>query len=270
MKNIIVVFALVFAVCAANAQQLPELKLKNNESFSKAYNNSVKIPDSRLQPKKRKAVNTYFGAGYSFVIFTDREMNTLYPVFNQSVGDFLSEINVFFGFAIAKAVTLEIEPSILFTNNSKLVTFTLNNPVTFGNIKYYYANTNHASMLAFPFAVNARFFPFFSMSKSFSRLFFIGGGAGFDWIREEYDVYFTQTPGIYLNGNYYPATISTSQWAPLFRVMLGFTGSGGMFGFGGEVRYNFVPLKSADDPFATRYSKNFNSVDISLRFYFGM
>lgn len=269
MKNIFFVFALIFAVCSANAQQLPELKLKSNESFSKSSVNSVKVPDTRLQPKKRKAVNTYFGAGYSFVIFTDRDMNSLYPVFNQSAGDFLSEINLFFGFAVAKAVTLEIEPSILFTNNNKLVTHELSQPVVIGTTTYYWSNTNHASMLAFPVAVNGRFFPFFKMDKSFIRLFFVGGGAGFEWIREEYDLYYTQTPGIYYN-NAFPATISTSQWAPIFRAMIGFTGSGGMFGFGGELRYNFVPLKSTTEPFATRYAKNFNSVDLALRFYFGM
>src|SRR5258706_5589727 len=165
MKNLFFVFALIFALNAAQAQQLPDLKLKSNEKLSspRAYDKYVKIPDAGLQPKKRKAVNTYFGAGYSFVIFTDKTMNTLYPVFNQSAGDFLSEINVFFGFAVAKAVTLEIEPSILFTNNNKLVTFILNHPRIIAGNSYAYANTSHASMIAFPVAVNGRFFPFFKM-----------------------------------------------------------------------------------------------------------
>jgi hypothetical protein len=222
-----------------------------------------------LQPKKRKAVNTYFGAGYSFVIFTDKSMNTMYPVFNQSAGDFLSEINVFFGFAIAKAVTLEIEPSVLFTNNNKLVTFILNPQKVIAGNSYSYANTSHASMLAFPFAVNARFFPFFKLDKSFMRLFFIGGGAGVEWIREEYDNFYSNTPGVYYNSGVL-VTESTSQWAPLFRALIGFTGSGGMFGFGGELRFNIVPLKTTNEPFATRFASNFNSVDLALRFYFGM
>jgi hypothetical protein len=196
-------------------------------------------------------------------------MNSLYPVFNQSAGDFLSEINLFFGFAIAKAVTLEIEPSILFTNNNKNIQLDLTSPKVLNGVSYPYGFTSHASMLAFPISANARFFPFFKMDKSFARLFFIGGGAGMAWIREEYDIYYSSQPGFY-GYNYYPSTESTSQWAPLFRAMLGFTGSGGQFGFGGEIRYNIIPLKSSDEPFVTRKATNFNSVDLALRFYFSL
>jgi hypothetical protein len=283
MKKIFFSFILLslLATASVNAQlktqpgeQLPVLKLKNslndNSGSSLKGHGKMKLSDV-FQVKKRKAVNMYFGAGYSFVIFTSSIMNNSYPVFNQSAGDFLSEINLFFGFAIAKAVTLEFEPSILFTNNNKIITFTLNQPVNIGGTDYFYSNTNHASMLAFPISVNARFFPFFKLDKSFMRLFFIGGGAGIEWIREEYDVYYSQVPGIGFGNQYsYLNTISTSQWAPVFRAMTGFTGSGGTFGFGGELRFNIVPLKTSNDPFATRYSKNFNSVDLALRFYFSL
>ncbi len=253
---------------------LPELKLKSNFN-----NNPGSMPEGRekmklsddFQVKKRKAVNMYFGAGYSFVIFTSSQMNNLYPIFNQSAGDFLSEINLFFGFAIAKAVTLEFEPSILFTNNNKNVYYNLIPPRYVQQLgdTFSYSSTYHVSMLAFPLAVNVRFFPFFKNDKSFIRLFFIGGGSGIEWIREEYDNTYGHTPPY---NYFYTGTIteSTSQWAPIFRAMTGFTGSGGTFGFGGELRYNFVPLKTSNDPFATRQSKNFNSVDLALRFYFSL
>jgi len=124
-------------------------------------------------------------------------------------------------------------------------------------------------MLAFPLAVNARFFPLYKL-KTFGRLFFVGAGAGTIWIREEYDnIYNNEPGGVYYYSDYY-RTESTSQWAPLFRIMTGFTGTGGAFGFGGELRYNFVPLKQSNEPFATRYAPNYNSVDLSLRFYFSL
>jgi hypothetical protein len=104
---------------------------------------------------------------------------------------------------------------------------------------------------------------------SFARLFFIGGGIGYQWIKEDYDIFYSRTrqPIGYYGG----VSASDDQWAPVFRIMTGFTGTGGQFGFGGEVRYNIVPLKEeAGSPFATRRAKNFNSVDISLRFYFSL
>lgn len=275
MRYKISFLAIIFTVVSIYSQQLPEMKLKDKLNQSPAssvtLNSKKNIFEGITQVKKRKAVTTYFGAGYSFVIFTDYYMNRSYPVFNQSAGDFLSEINVFFGFAIAKAVTLEIEPSVLFTNNNKLVSFTLNAPKLIGNSYYTYANPGHESMLAFMFAGNARYFPFYKNTKSFIRLFFFGGGAGMLFVREEYDNYYANTPGInYYSGQSVLVTESTSQWAPLFRGMIGFTGAGGMFGFGGELRFNYVPLKVTNEPFATRYAKNFNSVDLALRFYFSL
>jgi hypothetical protein len=57
----------------------------------------------------------------------------------------------------------------------------------------------------------------------------------------------------------------------MFRGMIGFTGTGGQFGFGGELRYNHVPLtKETSVPFATRHASNASSVDITLRFYFSL
>jgi hypothetical protein len=93
------------------AQELPSLKLKNDFGFKSQshktfFSKDVKM--SKLQPK-RKTVTSYYGAGYTFVIFTSAPMNEAYPVFDTRKGDFLSEINVYFGFAVAKALTIEIE-----------------------------------------------------------------------------------------------------------------------------------------------------------------
>jgi hypothetical protein len=220
-----------------------------------------------MQFKKRKTVTSYFGAGYSFVIFTARHMNEAYPVFDTRSGDFLSEINLFFGFAIAKAVTLEIEPSFLFTNSSKSFVTPLKPPINGDTLVGSY----NLGLFAMPLMLHARFFPFFTMSQSFARLFFVGAGAGVVWVREDYDNIYSNDPLIYYYFSGFTRSESTSQWAPIFRIMTGFTGTGGQFGFGGELRYNFVPLKSESNvPFKSKISPNFNSVDITLRFYFSL
>lgn len=266
-KIIAIVFLAVFIVSGIYSQDVPAAKLNGQRSgFDGTKPVRTQLFDKELQLKPRKTVTSYFGAGYSFIIFTASDMNKAYPVLNFSSGDFLSEINLFYGFAVAKAVTIEFEPSILFTRNNRSITIQLNQPVN----GYSYVHPQTLSMLAFPLALNVRFFPFFKLTN-YARLFFVGAGGGTVWIREEYDNYYNNNPGgIFFNENYLYRTESTSQWAPLFRIAAGFTGTGGAFGFGGEMRYNFVPLKHANDPFVTRYAPNFNSVDLALRFYFSL
>jgi hypothetical protein len=275
-KFLSAVLLLMFTAGFVFSQGLPDLKLsdkKNSLQYfaqNKNFKSEKSFLDKSFQLKTRKTVTSYFGAGYSFIIFTASNMNKAYPVLNFSSGDFLSEINIFYGFSIAKAVTLEFEPSILFTRNNRAIHIELKEPLTVGGSTYTWAHPNSLSMLAFPLAVNFRFFPLFKL-KSFGRLFFIGGGAGAIWIREEYDNYYNNSPAGYLIGeNYYFNTESTSQWQPLLRVMAGFTGAGGAFGFGGEIRYNIIPLTGSNETFITRYSPNYNSVDLTLRFYFGL
>lgn len=242
-----------------SAGETEKYDLKSN--FSKNY-----------QLKTRKTVSSYFGAGYSFMIFTNKYMSTAFPILDTRNGTFLTNINLFFGFSIAKAVTLEFSPTILFTSNNKQVDYDLNTtPKIINGISYRYAHTSTNGIIALPLAINVRFFPMFKQ-KSFARLFFIGGGAGAVWVREENDVTFNNSPNTFY---YYSEPgqngITTSQWAPLFRIISGFTGTGGQFGFGGELSYNFIPLKQdTSQPFATRFAKDMNSVDITLRFYFSL
>ncbi len=272
-KFLSTVLLLMFTAGLVFSQWVPDLKLsdkKNSLQYfaqNKNFKSEKSFLDKSFQLKTRKVVTSYFGAGYSFIIFTASNMNKAYPVLNFSSGDFLSEINIFYGFSIAKAVTLEFEPSILFTRNNRTLHIELKEPVS----GFSWVHPSSLSMLAFPLAVNARFFPLFNL-KGFGRLFFIGAGAGTAWIREEYDNYYNNNPGgIFIsNDPFLFRTESTSQWAPLLRIMTGFTGAGGAFGFGGELRYNIAPLKQTNEPFVTRYSPNFNSVDLTLRFYFGL
>lgn len=243
------------------SQSLPELKL-NKERSSRSYSEINQL-------KKRQTVTKYAGVGYSLVFFMDQYLRDAYPLLDTRSGNFLTNINLFFGISVAKALTAEFEPSLMFVSSSRLITFALHKPVTIGLVDYTYSNTGRLNMIAIPLTINLRFFPFFKNSKSFSRLFFLGTGGGAIWIREEYDNYYSTSPGIVLN-NSVLRTESTSQWAPIIRAAIGFTGTGGAFGFGGEVRFNYVPLKQTDEPFATRYGKAFNSIDLCIRAYFGL
>jgi hypothetical protein len=133
------------------------------------------------------------------------------------------------------------------------------------------AYSSNMGLFAIPLTANVRFFPMWKMT-SFARLFFIGGGIGYQWIKEDYDVTYSRDPN--LPPGYYGfggRSESGDQWSPVFRILTGFTGTGGQFGFGGEVRYNIVPLKQeSGSPFTTKIADNFNSVDICLRFYFSL
>ncbi len=277
MKRFFPFLIILIMSASAVSQELPKLslsgkvnydKVKNKEMFSKdkkLYNKSSTLKEP-YQLKKRSVVTSYFGAGYSFIIFTNGYMSSAFPILDTRNGSFLTNISLFFGFAIAKAVTLEIEPTILFTSNNKQVDYHLSVPFQGRNYAHTYTN----GIIALPLALNVRFFPFFKLS-SYARLFFVGGGVGGAWIREENDVYFNNNPTSYFFDDLYRAGTSTSQWAPVFRVLAGVTGTGGQFGFGGELRYNIIPLKEDNSqPFATRFAKGFNSVDITLRFYFSL
>lgn len=270
-------FLLLFAVITGNllSQQTTVLKLSSDKNSIKDLTAENKPSlyegfNKNYQLKTRKTVTSYFGAGYSFMIFTNKYMSDAFPVLDTRNGSFLTNINLFFGFSIAKAVTLEFSPSILFTSNNKLVNYYFPNRYNTGLNSFLYGHTSTNGIIALPMVLNVRFFPLFKQ-KGFSRLFFIGGGVGAAWIREENDVYFNDSPTSLTTTSDFVAGISTSQWAPVFKAMAGFTGTGGQFGFGGEVSYNIIPLKQdMTVPFATRFAKDFNSVDITLRFYFSL
>ncbi len=270
-------FFLLFVIITGSlfSQQNTVLKLGGKKNSIKELASDYKPSlqsgfNKEYQLKTRKTVTSYFGAGYSFMIFTNKYMSDAFPVLDTRNGSFLTNINLFFGFAIAKAVTLEFSPSILFTSNNRQVNYQFSQPFNSGTSYSDYGHTYTNGIIALPLVVNVRFFPLFKQ-KGFGRLFFIGGGAGASWIREENDVYFNNNPTSISVYSDYISGISTSQWAPVFRALAGFTGTGGQFGFGGEVSYNIIPLKQdMTQPFATRFAKDFNSVDLTLRFYFSL
>ncbi|MCC7158502.1 MAG: hypothetical protein IT281_03075 [Ignavibacteria bacterium] len=278
MKKLVLVMLLIITGSVlSQAQDVSGLRLNEKKNSLKSFSTATNVIERNavyekaFQLKKRKTVTSFFGAGYSLMIFTNKYMSAAFPVLDTRNGSFLTNINLFFGFAIAKAVTLEIEPTILFTSNNKQVDYAFSTPQIINGLSYTYAHTYTNGIIALPLALNVRFFPMFKQ-KGFARLFFIGGGVGAAWIREENDIFYNNNPNTY---GYFDdqrrSGISSSQWAPLFKAMAGFTGSGGQFGFGGELRYKFSPLKQdMTQPFATIFSKDFNSVDLTIRFYFSL
>ena len=86
------------------AQQKTALKLSDNRSFLKSGNGLLSEQKSDLaseykknyQLKTRKTVTSYFGAGYSFMIFTNSYMSDAFPVLDTRNGSFLTNINLFF------------------------------------------------------------------------------------------------------------------------------------------------------------------------------
>lgn len=266
-----ILLTIIILSCFVSAGFSQEMNFKLNEKVPGITGENTLLlkkdgNSSPLQLKKRKTVNTFFGAGYSFMIFTSKQMQDAFPALDTRSGTFLTNINLFFGFAVAQAVTLEFEPTILFTSNDRIIDYKLSKPYN----GYNYAHTSTNSLLAFPLMLNARFFPMYKL-KTFARLFFIGGGAGAIWMKEENDIFYNNQPsGIYGYDDLF-ASQSSSQWQPMFRGMIGFTGTGGQFGFGGELRYNHVPVtKETSVPFATRQASNASSIDITLRFYFSL
>jgi len=104
--------------CSVFAQQLPDMRLSESKNFLKNKENfeGYKEQDAKsdykknFQLKTRKTVTSYFGAGYSLMIFTNSFMSSAFPILDTRNGTFLTNINLFFGFSIAKAVTLEFSP----------------------------------------------------------------------------------------------------------------------------------------------------------------
>src|SRR3990172_3940416 len=151
-KALLFSLLVVFTSGSVFTQDLPELKLinkKNNVSLIKQTGLDDKsFFKETIQLKKRKTVNTYFGAGYSFIIFTNSSMNSLYPLLDTRNGTFLTDINLFFGFALGQAVALEFEPSFLFTSSSKTIVTNTGIPHTQTNDTMAYSS--NIGMFAIP------------------------------------------------------------------------------------------------------------------------
>ncbi len=106
--SISALIAVVFLLNTAFAQNAGSFKLKENKYSLKGTTGGLNLSSDNLnsktgknfQLKTRKTVTSYFGAGYSFMIFTNKYMSDAFPVLDTRNGSFLTNINLFFGFAI--------------------------------------------------------------------------------------------------------------------------------------------------------------------------
>jgi len=248
-----------FQKCLLSLQNLDKENGKKNDEFQFA---------------RKKSGLFYFGAGYSFVFFTDNTVNNAYPAFDVISINFVGELMTFLGLRFSKYLALEIETSYMFCQNERNVAIGLNPPVTFpGNdsVAYTYAHPTQLTMFAFPLLLNLKYFPF-QARKNFANRLFIGAGAGYLYVHESYDnvVYTLDQSQVTYPYTEFPVVtnMTNNQWLPLFRISAGFTGSGKVIGFGAEVRFNFAPIKKTTDAFVTRTAQNFNSIDLSGKIYF--
>ena len=178
MAKLIYIFLLVTVFFSQTYSQFSQdFKLKEHKDqfgliSGKLIKDNTGSDENLTQIKTRKAMHMYFGAGYSFVIFTNGVMNTGYPVLDTRSGDFLSEVNLYFGIAIASALTIELEPSILFTRNNRSDRLDLTTPVNYSGTSYNFDYPYYQGMTAFPIASECQVFSVLCSEKLYQVVFY--------------------------------------------------------------------------------------------------
>lgn len=213
---------------------------------------------------KQRANNTefYLGFGYKFVFLTNPDARNSYPFFQLSSGDFLKEIDGYFGAKVNQKFGVEFSPAYLFTNavNSDGFYFT---DVTNGTRFYVPVQTR---LFAVPLNIRFKYFPFPQNYSSVLGQFYFGGGGGAMYATEEItsQIYSDETRFNYLTSRSY----KESFWTSNFEMMIGI-GSFAKIGYGFELSYRFVPLKHLNDkPLVTATASNFNSINFSANVFF--
>jgi len=224
-----------------------------------------------IKPKKSKF---YFGADWSVIFFTDKYVNNAYPAFDIISDNFVGDLGIFLGVRFTNFLSVELESSYMFSQNSRNVSIGLNPPVIFsGNdTAFTYAHPSQMTLFSFPLLLNVKLLPF-HRSKGFMKRVFIGGGAGFMYIHETYDdvVYSMDMNQVNAQSGLPVITnMTNNQWTPVFRLSVGFTGIKKPIDLGIELRYNFIALKKSSDPFITRTAQNFNNINLAGRLYFNL
>ncbi|MBV6479065.1 MAG: hypothetical protein HGGPFJEG_01826 [Ignavibacteria bacterium] len=215
------------------------------------------LTDSQSQIKQRSSsISYYTGIGYKFVILTNPTASDAYPFFQLSDGDFLKELDGFFGVTINEIFALEFSPSYLFTNKQSSDGFYFQDN---NGLRFYYPVDSRLN--AIPLNLTFKLFPFAKNYSSFLNKMYLGGGGGFIYFNEETtnQIYDNESQTGYLGAR----TYKNDFWTSNFEVTLGIS-SFSKIGFGFEVNYRFVPLDNKHDkPLVTSLAGNFNSVNLS-------
>ncbi|MBK8554179.1 MAG: hypothetical protein IPL53_25280 [Ignavibacteria bacterium] len=222
------------------------------------------VSDSSISQIKQRSssINVYTGIGYKFVYLTDPNASDAYPFFQLSNGDFLKEINGFFGVTLNEQYGIEFSPSYLFTNKNGSEGFYYGT----GANRYFYVPVQ-TRLSAVPVNLRFKFYPFAKdYSSSFSKMY-LGIGGGMMYISEE-----IQSERYTDDTQFNPQGIRTAEdsfWTHDFEFLLGI-GSFSKLGFGFELSYRLVPLDDAieSNPLITYIASNFNSINLAANIVF--
>lgn len=213
------------------------------------------------QITQRSSGYSYLGIGYSLVGFTDPVASDIYPFLDFRNGNFMTDINFFFGHRPIEEFAFEISPSLIFTSGIDKPGF---NYTENGVTKYHIPRD--VSLFMIPINVNGKYFPFSKSPSPIISTSYLTLGGGMSYIREEYTNFIysvnqNNTPGNYERTQIYRET----KWVPNFNIGLGLM-STGVFGYGVELNYRFV-LTDPDNatPLAISRAANFNSFNITLK-----
>ncbi len=212
---------------------------------------------------KTRSTNTtgYMGIGYKFVFLTNPAARNAYPFFQLSKGDFLKEIDGFFGVNLNDRFGIELAPSYLFTNSVSSNGYYYSN--SFGKRFYLPLQTR---LFAVPLNLKFKFFPFYkNYTSSFSKFYF-GAGGGAMYIDEEISaqIYSGEDELNYLGSK----TYVNHFWTTNYEFAVGIS-SFSKIGYGFELSYRFVPLNTElNVPLITSIATNFNSINFTANIIF--
>ncbi len=228
MKKIIIIF-LLFVVCSTAISQIKQ---------------------------RSTSVSLYTGIGYKFVLLTNSQARDAYPFFQLSNGDFLKEIDGYFGAIINESYGIEFSPSYLFTNTINSKGFSFND----GTGSRFYVPADKR-LFALPLNLKFKYYPMAKNYGSSLSRFYLGVGAGPMYINEQAtnQIYSDASQLSYLGSQ----TSEDSFWTSNFELMAGI-GSYSKIGYGFEISYRIVPLKaSGTKPLITNIVSNFGSVNFA-------
>jgi hypothetical protein len=212
---------------------------------------------------KQRATNItgYMGFGYKFVFLTNQNARDAYPFFQLSNGDFLKEIDGFFGVNINEKYGIELAPAYLFTNSVSSDGYYFNN--INGNRFYVPSQTR---LFAVPLELKFKYFPFAkNYASSFSKFYFMGGGGGMYVDEEISSLIYSDDSRLYLLG---AKTFSNSFWTSCLEFAVGIS-SFSKIGYGFEFSYRLVPISNSRDiPVITSIASNFNSINFTANIVF--
>lgn len=217
---------------------------------------------SFAQIKQRSAnVTAYLGIGYKFVFLTNPDARSAYPFFQLSNGDFLKEIDGFFGVNVNEQYAIELAPAYLFTNSVSGEGYYYNS----NNSTRYYL-PSQTSLFAVPVNMKFKYFP---MAKNYTSslskgYIMVGGGAFYADEQISASIYQDDQELVYLGSR----TFENTFWTYDFEFGIGIS-SFSKIGYGFELSYRFVPINAKGDiPVITALASNFNSVNFTANIIF--